>query len=110
MKGVNLGEFEELVLLTVASLGEKAYAVSVKSYIAEQANRVVNISAIHSGLYRLEDKGFLTSEFGGSTNKRGGKPKRYFQVTSVGYSALQQAKDIRQHFWKNIPQLSFRPA
>lgn len=107
MKGVNLGEFEELVLLTVASLGEEAYAVSVKSQIAESANRQVNISAIHSGLYRLEDKGFLTSEFGGSTNKRGGKQKRYFKVTNAGFAALQQSKDIKQQLWKTIPQLSF---
>lgn len=108
MKGVNLGEFEELVLLTVASLGDEAYAVSVKSQIAESANRQVNISAIHSGLYRLEDKGFLTSEFGGSTNKRGGKQKRFFKVTNAGFAALQNSKDIRQQLWKTIPQLSFQ--
>ncbi|MEQ9403365.1 MAG: PadR family transcriptional regulator [Cyclobacteriaceae bacterium] len=110
MKGVNLGEFEELVLLTVASLRTDAYAVSVKAYITETTGRVVNISAIHSGLYRLEDKGYLTSEFGGSTNKRGGKQKRYFQVTSAGFAALQQSKDIKQYLWKNIPQLSFHTA
>lgn len=110
MKGHNLGEFEELVLLTVASLGTEAYAVSVKSNIAEAAGRTVNISAIHSGLYRLEDKGFLTSEFGGSTNKRGGKQKRYFRVTSAGFAALQHSKDVKQQYWKNIPQLSFKLA
>ncbi len=108
MKGTNLGEFEELVLLTVASLGTDAYAVSVKSYIADCANRVVNISAIHSSLYRLEDKGYLSSEFGGSTNKRGGKQKRYFRITSAGLAALQQSKDLKQQLWKTIPQLSFQ--
>ncbi len=108
MKGTNLGEFEELVLLTVASLGTEAYAVSVKSSIAEHANRIVNISAIHSSLYRLEDKGFLTSEFGGATSKRGGKQKRYFRITNTGLVALQQSKDLKQQLWKTIPQLSFQ--
>lgn len=110
MKGTNLGEFEELVLLSVASLGTEAYAVSVKSYIADCASRQVNISAIHSSLYRLEDKGYLNSEFGGSTNKRGGKQKRYFRITSAGIAALQQSKDLKQQLWKTIPQLSFHPA
>ncbi len=110
MKGTNLGEFEELVLLTVASLGTEAYAVSVKSYIADCANRGVNISAIHSSLYRLEDKGYLSSEFGGSTNKRGGKQKRYFRITSAGLAVLQQSKDLKQQLWKTIPQLSFQLA
>lgn len=110
MKGSNLGEFEELVLLTVAALGTEAYAVSVKTHIAEQSKRHVNISAIHSSLYRLEDKSFLTSKFGGSTSKRGGKQKRYFQVTSAGFSTLQQAKDMKQQLWNTIPQLSFHQA
>ncbi|MEQ9299188.1 MAG: helix-turn-helix transcriptional regulator [Cyclobacteriaceae bacterium] len=108
MKGTYLGEFEELVLLTVASLGSEAYAVSVKAEVESNAERKVNISAIHSALYRLEDKGFLTSEFGEATQKRGGKPKRFFKVTSAGFVALQQSKDIKEQLWSNIPQLTFQ--
>ncbi len=108
MKGTYLGEFEELVLLTVASLGKEAYAVSVKAEVENTASRKVNISAIHSALYRLEDKGFLSSEFGNPTQKRGGKPKRFFKVTSAGFAALQQAKDLKEQLWRNIPQLTFQ--
>jgi len=107
MKGNNLGEFEELILLTCASLDKEAYAVAVKQELEDRANRKTNISAIHSSLYRLEDKGFLTSEFGGATNKRGGKKKRYFQVTNAGFAALQEVKNLREDFWKTIPQLAY---
>ncbi|HHP7242546.1 MAG TPA: PadR family transcriptional regulator [Cyclobacteriaceae bacterium] len=107
MKGTHLGEFEELILLSVASLRDDAYAVSVKSEIEVITNRKVNISAIHSSLYRLEDKGFLSSTFGGATQKRGGKKKRYFQVTNTGFAVLQEAKNLKEQFWRNIPQLTF---
>ncbi len=107
MKGTYLGEFEELVLLTVATLENEAYAVIVKKEVEQNAQRKVNISAIHSSLYRLEDKGYLTSEFGGATQKRGGKQKRYFKVTNAGFAVLQHSKDLKQQLWKNIPQLSF---
>ena len=107
MKGSNLGEFEELILLTVASLGKEAYAVIVKEELESKANRKTNISAIHSSLYRLEDKGFLTSEFGGATSKRGGKKKRYFQVTNTGFAVLQEAKNLREKYWESIPRLTF---
>lgn len=107
MKGTYLGEFEELILLTVASLSTEAYAVTIKEEVEKAAGRKVNISAVHSSLYRLEDKGFLTSEFGGATQKRGGKKKRFFKVTSAGFAALQEAKDLKQQLWANIPQLSF---
>ncbi len=106
MKGTHLGELEELVLLAVAALQGNAYAVTVKTEIEERAERKVNISAIHSSLYRLEDKGFLESEVGGATNKRGGKSKRLFKVTAYGYRSLKEAKDTRQSFWSIIPQLS----
>jgi len=36
MKGKYLGELEELILLTVGALKEKAYAVSVMDEIAEK--------------------------------------------------------------------------
>ncbi len=107
MKGNNLGEFEELILLTVASLEKDAYAVSVKEELENRAHRKTNISAIHSSLYRLEDKGFLASEFGGATQKRGGKKKRYFKVTNAGFAVLQESKNLREDFWKTIPQLTF---
>jgi PadR family transcriptional regulator, regulatory protein PadR len=107
MKGNNLGELEELVLLMVASLGEEAYAVAVKEELEKSADRRVNISAVHSSLYRLEDKGFLSSEFGGATSKRGGKKKRLFKVTSAGYATLKEAKELKEQIWSNIPQLSF---
>ncbi len=107
MKGTYLGEFEELVLLTVASLGsEEAYAVAVKEEIEKNTNRKVNISAIHSALYRLEDKGFLKSAFGGATQKRGGKMKRLFRVTNTGFSSLREAKTMKEQLWKTIPQLA----
>lgn len=106
MKGNNLGEFEELILLAVASLEKEAYAVSVKEELEKRANRVTNISAIHSSLYRLEDKGYLSSEFGGATQKRGGKKKRYFQVTNAGFAVLKEAKELKEDFYKTIPQLA----
>ena len=94
-----------MVLLTVASQANESYAVSVRKEI--ESYRKVNISAIHSALYRLEDKGFLTSEFGGAASKRGGKQKRYFKVTNAGLAELQRSKDLRQKYWKSIPQLTF---
>ena len=79
MKGTYLGEFEELVLLSVAVLNGQAYGVSITDVIEEQANRVVTISTVHNVLYRLEKKGFVESYLGGATKERGGRKKRLFK-------------------------------
>lgn len=106
MKGTYLGEFEELILLTVALLKEDAYGVAIQKELRKKAGREVAISAIHSALNRLSTKGFVASEFGEATPERGGKRKRIFKVTAFGIKSLEQAKELRESYWINIPQLS----
>ena len=106
MKGGKLGEFEESIMLIIASMNNEGYAVSVQEALLAEADRKVNISAIHSTLYRLEKKGMLSSYFGEATKKRGGKSKRYFKVTTAGFAELQQSKDFRSKIWNVIPQLT----
>ncbi len=107
MKGTQLGEFEELVLLTVGALYDEAYGVAVMDEIKNETKRSVNISAIHSALRRLEEKGFVKSRMGGATNERGGRRKRYFVLTSYGKKALDDAQSLRMKLYNRIPNMSF---
>lgn len=107
MKGTNLGEFEELVMLTVAILNNEAYGVSIAETIEEQANRNVTISTVHNALYRLEEKGFVSSFLGGATSERGGRRKRLFRITAAGHEAISEAKRLRNKLWGQIPDLNF---
>lgn len=107
MKGTYLGEFEELVLLTVGALYPEAYGVALMDEIKQEAGRAVNISAIHSALRRLDEKGFVKSEMGGATNERGGRRKRYFELTSYGKKALDDAHSMRMKLYNRIPDISF---
>lgn len=104
MKGTNLGEFEELILLTVCILFENAYAVTVLQELEKQTGRSLSISAVHAALIRLEKKGFLTSRMGGATQARGGRRKRYFQITDSGKAALTEMRRIREKLWQMIPE------
>jgi len=53
----------------------------------------------------MEEKGFLTSAFGETTQKRGGKRKRIYATTSYGRRVLNEMKDIRTGLWDSIPRL-----
>lgn len=98
MKGF-LGEFEELVLLTIATLGNDAYGVAIKEQIQLRANRSISIGALHSTISRLEDKGYLTSHLGGATTERGGRKKRFFELTEDAKLALGAMKSLRDDLW-----------
>lgn len=105
MKGTHLGEFEELVLLIVGVLGDGAYGVAVAQEIEAQTGRTVSLSPVHSALYRLEKKGFATSELGGATNARGGRRKRIYLLTNTGRSTLNEIRMMRNSLWKLIPDV-----
>ena len=94
-----LGEFEELVLLTIAVLGSDAYGVLIQREIEERCNRTVSIGALHSTITRLEEKGYLKSWMGGATKERGGRSKRYYEITHAGKKAVAETKTFRDELW-----------
>lgn len=103
----HLGEFEEVVLLTVAILYDKAYGVAIIEEMEERLDRKVSIGSLQTVLRRLEKKGYLVSEFGESTSVRGGKRKRFFKVTNRGRNVLEKTKNQRQALWNAIPKIAF---
>ena len=107
MKKTKLGEFEELVLLTLAVLQEEAYGVEIKRELEERLRERLSVGSIQSALKRMEQKGFLTSEFGEATRKRGGKRKRIYSATPYAHKILAEMKDIRAGLWASIPQLAY---
>lgn len=104
----SIGEFEELVLLIVGVLYDEAYGVAIQKQVHEQTGRQINISAVHSALHRLEEKGFLESRMGGATNSRGGRRKRYFRVTMAGQKAIATVREVRNQLWNQIPSMAFK--
>ena len=107
MKYTQLGEFEELVLLVVGNLNDNAYSISIKKTLQEKTKRNPSIGALHSALNRLEKKGFITSHEGGSTTERGGRRKRFYEITSFGRKVLDQSYALRSSLYHSLPQLGF---
>ncbi len=108
MKGTQLGEFEELVLLLCGVLYPDAYGVSIREELEKQTGRKAAIGAIHAALVRLEEKGFLQSELKAGSSKRGGRPKKIFSITSEGKRALAKAKEQRNSLWNQIPEIALK--
>lgn len=106
MKKTKLGEFEELVLLTVAALQDDAYGVEIKRELEQRLKTRLSVGSIQSALKRMEEKGFLTSEFGEATQKRGGKRKRIYKATPFAHRTLAELKEIRAGLWSAIPTLA----
>jgi DNA-binding PadR family transcriptional regulator len=108
MKKYQLGEFEEVVLLTVGILHGNAYGVTIRDEIEKHLKRRVSIGSLQVTLRRLESKGYVRSSQGGAEESRRGRPKLYFELTAYGKKALEFTRQSRNNLWNMLPRLILR--
>jgi len=97
-----LGEFEHVVLLAVAHLGESGYGTTIRRDIEHRTGRPVTVGAIYATLGRLEAKGLVESWTGESTARRGGRAKRHFRLLPAGIQALESTRRMLESMWKDV--------
>lgn len=102
MPAIYLGEFEQIVLLAILRLGEKAYGVPIRAEIENRAHRKVTVGALYSTLDRLEAKRLVHSWFADPTAQRGGRSKRYFKLLPAGVEALSQSRAVFNSMWDGL--------
>ena len=103
--GESIGEFEQLILFAVIRLEADASAVTVRQEIETRTGRAISSGALYTALDRLETRGFLSSRLGEPTPERGGRAKRFFQVTPQGMRAVKETQRALVALWKGVPQL-----
>ncbi|HUA85222.1 MAG TPA: helix-turn-helix transcriptional regulator [Bryobacteraceae bacterium] len=98
----HLGEFEQIVLLAIARLGDGAYGVPIRREIEVRTRRYVTVGALYRTLDRLEEKAFVSSRFGDPIPERGGRAKRYFRVGPLGIKALRRTERELAAMWQGV--------
>src|SRR4026207_2032981 len=93
---VNLGEFEQLILLAILRLRDDAYGVTIRAELADRAGRTVAPGALSTALDRRETRGLIASRMSAPTPQRGGRAKRHVTVTAAGREALTRSVEAYQ--------------
>ena len=100
-----LTKLEEMVLIAVLKLKDKAYGISIYNFITELTGKDVSVSSVYFPLERLVRKGYLQTLKGDPTPKRGGLSKRYYRMTKAGIKALKENRKLQETAWKGIPDI-----
>jgi DNA-binding PadR family transcriptional regulator len=100
-----LGRFELMVILVLIRLGDNAYGVPISEELEKRTGRDMAVGSVYAALERLEDKGFVTSEFGEPTPERGGRAKKYFHVTARGLKEVKETQRSFVKLWHGLPEL-----
>ena len=98
-KTTYLGELEQMILLAVLRLGDDAYGMSIRDELETKAGRDVNRSAAYITLERLAKKGYLATRMGDPSPERGGRAKRYYDLTGAGREALRVSGRALMSLW-----------
>ncbi len=85
----HLAELEQLVLLALLRLGAEAYGVAIAEEIEARSGRPASLGSVYKTLIRLDTKRLVATRLGESTPERGGRRKRYYQLTPAGQAALR---------------------
>ncbi len=93
---------DELVLIAILKLGAAAYCVPILDQIEQMTHKKWTLGGIYIPLYRLEERGYLESELGNPSKERGGKRKRFYQVTPAGLEALKEIKKIQHDMYEAL--------
>ena len=100
----SLGDFEQLVLLAVARLGDNAYVVPILEEIATRTGRESSHAAVYVALRRLESKNLVVSRLGEPTAERGGRAKRFFRLEADAIERLRESRDALLSMWDGVEE------
>ena len=99
-KGESIGQFEQLVLSAILTLGDDAYGVTIHAKAAELARpKSVSLGAIYVTLDRLEDKKLVSSRLTDPTPERGGRSKRCYRLEALGERVLRDSALTAKRIW-----------
>ena len=102
----SIGEFEQLVLLTILRLGDSAYGVPILEELSKHTSRPILRPSVYVALRRLEEKGLIKSRLGEPEPRRGGRARRYFDLEPAAMDLLREARRTLVSLWDGItPQL-----
>jgi DNA-binding PadR family transcriptional regulator len=97
-----LGEFEQMVLLSIMRLSDGAYGLAIKDELVTVAGREPSSGALYTTLDRMEKKGLLESSAGEGSQERGGRPRRYLRLTAEGKALLARSRSSLMALWDGL--------
>ncbi len=97
-----LGEFEQMVLLSILRLGNRAYGLAIKDELERVAGRMPSSGSLYTTLDRMEKKKLVESSAGEVTHERGGRPRRYVGVTAAGQALLVRSRTRLMALWNGL--------
>jgi DNA-binding PadR family transcriptional regulator len=101
-KHTHLGDLQQLVMLGVARLGPQAFGSAIQDELLRVSGRDVSVATVHVTLVRLEKQGLVSSRRTEPDPSKGGRGKRFFELTPRGWEALEASRQSLARMWEGV--------
>jgi DNA-binding PadR family transcriptional regulator len=102
----DLSKAEEMVMLAIWRLKDKAYGVSIRRRILKNTGKDYTYGTLYGLLRQLSHKDFLEKIKADPTPQKGGRSKTYFRLTPKGILALKEAIAFHDKVWQDINEFT----
>jgi DNA-binding PadR family transcriptional regulator len=99
---MSLGDLQHMAMLAVARLGKDAYGAAIRSELRDVGQREVTVPTVYVTLVRLEEQGLVESADVQVEGSRGGRPRRVFRLTPMGWESLEAARVSMSRMWEGV--------
>ena len=99
---MSLGELQQMTMLAVERLDDKAYGAAIRDELQGVASRKVSVPTVYVTLVRLEEQGLVDSTQVPGAGERGGRARRVFRLTPAGWQALNRARSALSSLWEGV--------
>jgi PadR family transcriptional regulator PadR len=102
----DLTKIEEMLLVAIWHLGEKAYGVKIRQYVSAVVGKELTYGHLYSALNQLVIKKYVTKSVGQTPAKRMGRPRIFYSISPAGVHALKAALELNEKLWSGISRLA----
>src|SRR4051812_40483207 len=89
-----IGRLEETLLSALVGLGGESYSVEIHDHVQTHTGHDYSAGTLLTTLYRLEQKGYVSSRYSDPVPQRGGRRKRLFKIKATGRQALREIESL----------------
>ena len=100
-----LSRNEEILLLAIWKLGDNAYGITIREQVEKDTGVKWMSGAIYAPLNRLRKNGYVKTIQAKQPANKGGRPRIYYQLTSLGKKKLVTVQEVSRTIWMGVPDL-----
>ena len=97
-----LSRADEILLVSILSLGENAYGVTIIEEVYRRTGKKLSFGSIWVSLDILCKKGYIDKRLGDPTPQRGGRSKLYYTLRPEGIKALEEIAQFQKSLWDGV--------